>query len=337
MKKAMIGIDKLMILILVVLTVLAVLMFVFKADINSYIKNLPGYSVPEDEVIDISELPEDQQIYFDCVQIGKIENNFVYLKEDLESDQAFLTFVEIDGVRLDVGRDNIGYIDGTEIFLRPGLSENKLIYYDLPRLPTFWELELIENSRILAGNLLCVSSNDLEELNFKHEEEINLLRGVSSSSLINLILGYGIDDKISLGWNFVDNKPIIVLMPNKKTLPPEANNGIIYSADEFDEIRDGGYLSKIDEKDLIKIRDLASSRSPQQFSEVLKGLLEEDNGRAKYYLESPDGDSSLYGPELNEINQEKLNIILYGVEDVSSFEARKENNIGTQLGEFSLS
>ena len=41
--------KKIVTLILVILVVVSVLMFLFRSDINSYLKNLPGFSVPEED------------------------------------------------------------------------------------------------------------------------------------------------------------------------------------------------------------------------------------------------------------------------------------------------
>ena len=64
--------KKIITLILVILVVVSVLMFLFKVDINNYLKNLPGYSVPEeDEEINVTD--DEGLLKGLClVEIGKI-------------------------------------------------------------------------------------------------------------------------------------------------------------------------------------------------------------------------------------------------------------------------
>ncbi len=66
--------NKTLITIIIAVFVIAVVaMFLFKVDINSYLRNLPGYSVPENDTeIDVSKL-SDEEIKDLCpVMIGKI-------------------------------------------------------------------------------------------------------------------------------------------------------------------------------------------------------------------------------------------------------------------------
>lgn len=55
-KKGMISIHQIIYAIIFFIVVVSVLMFLFKADILKYLKNLPEFSVPEDEVADIEEI-----------------------------------------------------------------------------------------------------------------------------------------------------------------------------------------------------------------------------------------------------------------------------------------
>ncbi len=52
-KRAALATDKLLILVLAVFVIIAVLMFAFRVDINNFIRNLPGYSLPENDLIEI--------------------------------------------------------------------------------------------------------------------------------------------------------------------------------------------------------------------------------------------------------------------------------------------
>lgn len=66
-----IAINKLLILILVILTVAVTLILVFKVDINKYLRNLPGYSVPENDTL-IENVGSDEKADSSCSEIGKI-------------------------------------------------------------------------------------------------------------------------------------------------------------------------------------------------------------------------------------------------------------------------
>ena len=68
-----IAINKLLTAIIVIFVVASVLIFLFRVDINNYLRNLPGYSVPEeDEEINITDDEESGGDW--CpVEIGKIK------------------------------------------------------------------------------------------------------------------------------------------------------------------------------------------------------------------------------------------------------------------------
>ena len=55
-KKAMLPLNKLVVIILVVLVVATVLMVMFRADISNWMRNLPGYTLPEDDEIGLAFL-----------------------------------------------------------------------------------------------------------------------------------------------------------------------------------------------------------------------------------------------------------------------------------------
>lgn len=65
----MLAINKIITAVLVFLVVASVLMFLFKSDIISYIKNLPGYGEGEGKDVDIIK---DEETPAACVMVGRI-------------------------------------------------------------------------------------------------------------------------------------------------------------------------------------------------------------------------------------------------------------------------
>jgi len=66
-------INKLVIVILVGLAVVAALIFLFKADLLRYLRNLPGYDVPqEDKPVDLTEITDDEENTLCPFRIGGI-------------------------------------------------------------------------------------------------------------------------------------------------------------------------------------------------------------------------------------------------------------------------
>ncbi|MEK6875735.1 MAG: hypothetical protein AABX30_03555 [Nanoarchaeota archaeon] len=74
-------IGRLIAIILIVLVIVTFVMFIFKADILSWIRNLPGYSTPEDQEIDAGDI-QDKSVSgtenIDC-SIGLIKDKNIYI------------------------------------------------------------------------------------------------------------------------------------------------------------------------------------------------------------------------------------------------------------------
>lgn len=70
-KKAEIGSESIIIWIVVIAVVILAIIFVSRMDINTMIKNLPGFSGPEDEDKEIEGI--DESMFFDCkYPIGRV-------------------------------------------------------------------------------------------------------------------------------------------------------------------------------------------------------------------------------------------------------------------------
>jgi hypothetical protein len=79
-KKGNIGVNKILVLIVAIIFIASVLIFIYKADILLYLKNLPGYSVSEeDSVLE----GNDQRVVGSCdYQIAIIKEDYIYFCED---------------------------------------------------------------------------------------------------------------------------------------------------------------------------------------------------------------------------------------------------------------
>ena len=105
-----IAIKKVLTAILVAFVVASVLIFLFRTDINNYLRNLPGYSVPEeDEEINVSDDEESESDW--CpVEIGKIgvfEGRKQYIYLDGEKTNLYWDADEKEGSIKILKKDSI--------------------------------------------------------------------------------------------------------------------------------------------------------------------------------------------------------------------------------------
>ena len=73
-KRGQMATNKVIIVIIAVIVLMAVLVFVFKSNLNQWVNNLPGYTPPEDKVVDLTQQPGDKTgvSQFCNVDVGKI-------------------------------------------------------------------------------------------------------------------------------------------------------------------------------------------------------------------------------------------------------------------------
>jgi len=186
--------QKIITLILVIFVVATILLFLFKTDINSYIRNLPGYSVPdEDEEIDMGNL-SDEEIRDLCPEIvGKINipeggvsgigaKQYIFINN--EKTNLYWSGNKKEGdIKISKGDIKVAEIKEGIILLNSGFfnsDENFVAYsedYQKIRFDLNIDLEdfiNIHNSYYAGNNLLCKSE----------EEDIKIDRGILGDLII---------------------------------------------------------------------------------------------------------------------------------------------------------
>jgi len=125
-KRAVMATDKLMILILVVFTIVLVLIIVFRVDINNLIRNLPGYSLPEDEEIEIVFLSftyfsTSRQQDFNCSYAERVSLGETYKDAGLPDEKE--SFKYFRNGEYGNPRPTIVGSDGEEVYYYNGASQ----------------------------------------------------------------------------------------------------------------------------------------------------------------------------------------------------------------------
>lgn len=165
-RRAMIAFDEFLIVILVVLVIAAVLMFLFKVDILTYVRNLPGYGVPEDEEVDLSNLTKDQFSALCPVRVAKVvfsgtkgfRKEYIYSPNGIERIKYNSDDIYLDGDIIKVNDAN--FLKDTDIGIVD--SNNKISIYS----PYFvQELKKLNNAWFITKKrrLICSSQEILQE------------------------------------------------------------------------------------------------------------------------------------------------------------------------------
>ena len=159
-KRGSVAVNKLVIVILVILVIAAVLIFLFKADILNYLRNLPGYSVPEeDEGIDLGQLDPEVARSLCPVRVGGIDkDDKIYFCKDFEIGCKTRIFSNL----IWDGNSESADIEIDKFFYKTiGKFENGIVSINQAKLqgesglpaPKF--LNNLDESYYLSGNFLC--------------------------------------------------------------------------------------------------------------------------------------------------------------------------------------
>ncbi len=179
-------------IIIVVFVIAAVAMFLFRTDINSYIRNLPGYSVPdEDEEIDMSDL-SDEEIKDLCPEIiGKINvpeggvagigaKQYIFI-DDKKTDLYWSGDKKEGFIKFEEGDVKLAEIKKGIIFLNSGFfnsdSEFDFDSEDYQKVRFILKMDILDfvklnNSYYAGNNLLCKTEKDEIKINYGFPEEL---------------------------------------------------------------------------------------------------------------------------------------------------------------------
>ncbi len=206
-KKGNLSTEELIVIILVALVIVSVLIFIFKADVLKYLRNLPDYSASEGETIDLSELSDEALKSLCPVLVGKIkvetflavtEDNFIILCEEpgVSCKSAFVSKLKWTGDEnkgvIEVEQlidDEIGVINNGEITLNKDVFNKESDLYkevkdDLPEEKYFKSLD---SAYYISGNYLCrkLSSNEEGLADSGEEELVELMKYYQKSIIYN--------------------------------------------------------------------------------------------------------------------------------------------------------
>ncbi|MBU2562623.1 MAG: hypothetical protein KKF68_03110 [Nanoarchaeota archaeon] len=163
-----IAINKLVtIIIILFLIVVVVSSLIYNFNPLSYLRNLPSYSIPEDEEVDLSDLTEEQIKSICPYKIGEIKRvgsnwgfgkYFIYLGE--VNTQLYLDMGDGEIIHVDAGK--VGAIaDDTLIFDDFFMSQKYLEYENMLGID---DLKVIDNSYKIPGNFLCKTQKAGDEI-----------------------------------------------------------------------------------------------------------------------------------------------------------------------------
>ena len=192
MKKAKKGdmpMEKIVIIIIVMIVVISVLMFTFKANLNQWVKSLPGYAPPEDKAVDLTQQPADKVVASGLcpVEVGFItgkqysgdscdEKNSGAWKHPFEVRQQYVciygpnkvpvkTQIYWDGSQSDAklrvkqagGDDQVGWARGRKIGIYQEVIDQSGSVYDEVKdeLPPTELLKNLNGAYYYSANRLC--------------------------------------------------------------------------------------------------------------------------------------------------------------------------------------
>ncbi len=181
-KRAVLATDKLLILVLVVFVVITVLIMMFRVDINNFIRNLPGYSLPEDDEIDPSEI--DEGVEDSCTEIGKInapekggKQRIYFIEEKTKLVATNLYWdadeeegeIKIWGENVEVAEIENGKVSVNLAFFDFDSVEHQEIRF-VPGVDVSY-LAKLHNSYYFGSNFICAGDEEEIEIDYGWPEE----------------------------------------------------------------------------------------------------------------------------------------------------------------------
>ena len=160
LKKGEVAFEQIIILILVLLVVASVIMFIYRNDILNYIRILPGYTLPEEDII-VTDIPED---------------------------------IKTQAQQLCPGGGIVGYVGGLEGI--PGFKEQYIYINGIGKTDLYWEGDELNAEIRWAKNLgnpkvASVKNGVIDilpiDLDIDYTEEIlAYLKLIHNSKLLNV-------------------------------------------------------------------------------------------------------------------------------------------------------
>ncbi|MDD5193576.1 MAG: hypothetical protein PHF67_03230 [Candidatus Nanoarchaeia archaeon] len=174
-KSESLAISKVIIFILVILAIGLVLFYYYQEDIWNYIKNLPGYTVSENDTeVDYSQMKPDELAKFECTKVGNIvsrpQNQYFVSINNVETN-LYLYLGPTILIRFATGGFfgeiiNVGSIENRIIKINQEFldkdSQVYLKYKDF--LPSVGDLKIMNGAFLLGSNLLCKKEAQIEDL-----------------------------------------------------------------------------------------------------------------------------------------------------------------------------
>jgi hypothetical protein len=236
--------QKIIVLTLVVMVVIFVLYFLFTRDITGWIKNLPGYSSPNDTVVDMTTLSEEEKVQYGCSEmVGAVNSK----EADWKYGDVRRLSVSIDGI----GIESKIFVDASSSPYKLQLREehwyndkefkigsvdvaSSLITLDANFLKEYpnnvqyqsmisrEELIILNGSHLRGARYLCKTQAEVLAQEKAILQVIKDMKG--ASGMLKMKFTDGTNDDVKIIWNFGTSKAMIVLNPNGKTIPTETCN-----------------------------------------------------------------------------------------------------------------
>ena len=301
-KKGNLVTDNPVALILVVLVIASVLMFLYKVDINKYLRNLPGYSsIQGDSEVDLSGEGDERTEIVESVQGDECVKNAYWAYED--SSTTSRDFIKIDeggkmGPQMDIYlviiindfskcNHKINIIEASksnDFLLTEKSSENQFkkdkenIYYyrlkekfdggdiqeEISKGKYSFKIKDSFGEKVLGGY-----SIDVGDLYDNSRISTDTKRG-DISNILNLVFHKGRNDHVYLKWSFDKQTPRLNIRPNGETLF-ELNKEKVFE-DEAS-LNDFGKPSTIYLEDWLLIKNIVGSKDKDEFAEnIVKAI-----------------------------------------------------------------
>ncbi len=315
--------------IIVILVGIIILLWLFGANIQNWIYNLPEYSVPKEDVeIDISGQSdvgvEGQK---KCNTIGNIGDQ----GEVSLNDEVTNLFYDSKEKQLYFKQNQFGskiyissYIGYDEIKIRTGFLEDPEFLLGYSILPSLDKLREIDYSFIQGGRL-CKTDERIEADKKEKTDRINkMIKDGKSNSYVFIFdnpkfLGlFGSNfDSIDIYWSFIDNSPAIRISVDKNSKTTSILKSVKDLNDLSESIKDG-----LAEDDFSYIYYILFSKSPAEFENSVENVFEQKD--KNFYLEYK-------GEKYYSLSKTKLNNLFYVVDDVDVFKTAE-----VKLSEFKI-
>jgi hypothetical protein len=302
-KRAEIAFDKLILIILGIIVLMAALMLIFNSSILGWIKNLPGSEQPQDTIreltpaekavlgyqaiaylnkdIEISDFGSNKERYlgfcnelFSCSGEKGRTNSAIYFRgtSNKEGTNGKLFIVRKNAFDTQIGdvveaRVKISILAGDYNSLK---SESSGTFF-----PDYSLIEKINGSKYIDGFFYKDNSQLTKELKEYKARIDKLNTGVSKQ--LEIVFTSKINDKVYAKWDFKNNRPSVFIYPNGNPVTSGSCIGWIVSPAADSCLTSKEITSDIDAADITQIKTILSAVSANDFSKAILDLLKKDN------------------------------------------------------------